>query len=141
MALVKFVEEDRGNAAQLRILDELAEQDSFGDEADAGALGGDVFEADLVTDFGAELDVALGGHSRGEKPGGETAGLKDDDLAGAEKAVIEEDLRDLRGFAGAGGSLEDEAGVFFEFRDNSVFEIENWQVASHRNGKRLTPKA
>ena len=37
MALVKFVKENRGDAAQLRILNELAQENSFGDETDAGA--------------------------------------------------------------------------------------------------------
>ena len=94
MALVKFIEENRGDAAQLRILDELAEQDSFGDEADAGAVRGDVFEADLVADFVAEPAVALGGDARGEETGGEAARLEDHDLAVAEQAAIEEDLRE-----------------------------------------------
>ena len=89
----------------------MAEQNSFGDEADAGAVGGDVFEADLVTDFIPETNVPLGGDPRGEETGGKTARLEDYDLAGPEEAVIEENLRDLGGFAGAGGSLEDEAGA------------------------------
>ena len=139
MALVKFVEEDRGDAAQLRILDQLAEQNAFGDEADAGALGGEVFETDLVTDFVAEADVALGGDARGKETGGETARLEDDDLAGAEEAVIEEDLGDLGGFAGAGGGLEDEAGVGLEFGDDPLFELEDWQVAGHRRGNVQRP--
>ena len=111
MALVKFIEKDRGDAAQVRILDQLPEQYSFGDEADAGALGGKVFEPDLVADFVAEAHVPLGRDAGGEKAGGETARLENDDLAGAEEAMIEEDLGNLGGFAGASGGLEDEAGV------------------------------
>ena len=111
MALVKFVEENGGDAAQLWILNQLPKQDPFGDEADAGTLGSQVFEPDLVTDFGAEPHLALGGDARSEEASGEAAGLKDDDLAGAEEPVFKKDLGDLGGFAGAGGSLEDEAGM------------------------------
>ena len=96
MALVKFIEENRGDAAQLRILNELSQEDSFGDEADAGAIGRDVFEADLVADFVTEPAVALGGDARGEEASREPARLQDHDLAVAEQSVIEEDLRDLR---------------------------------------------
>ena len=59
MALVKFVEENRRHAAQLRILDQLAQQNSFGDEANARPRRRDVFEANLVADFVAEPAVAL----------------------------------------------------------------------------------
>ena len=135
MALVEFIEENRGDAAQLRILNELPQENSFGDEADAGAIGGDVFEADLVADFVAEPAVALGGDAGGEEAGGEPARLEDHDLAVAEQAVIEEDLRDLGGFAGAGRRLEDEAGVGFELGDECVFEFENGQVSRGMGGE------
>ncbi|HEX8491148.1 MAG TPA: hypothetical protein VF626_09025, partial [Chthoniobacterales bacterium] len=92
---MKFIEEDGAYAAQLRTLDKLAEEDSFSDEANAGALGRYVFEADLVTDFVPETDVALGSDACGKETGGETARLEDDDLAVAEEAMVEEDLRDL----------------------------------------------
>ncbi len=140
MALVKFIEENRGDAAQLRILNELAQEDSFGDEANAGAIGGDVFEADLVADFVAEPAVALGGDARGEETGGEAARLQDHDLAVAKQSVIEEDLRDLGGFSGAGRRLEDEAGVGFELGDESAARARKWagpRVAWE--GKRPTP--
>ena len=117
MALVKFIEKNRGDAAQLRILNQLAQENSFGDEANAGAIGGDVFEADLVTDFVTEAAIALGRDARGEETGGEAARLEDHDLAVAEQAMIEQDLRDLGGFSGAGRSLEDEAGMGFELGD------------------------
>ena len=130
MALVEFIEENRGDAAQLRILNELPEQNSFGDEANAGAIGRDVFEADLVTDFVPEPAIALRGDAGGEEPGREPARLEDHDLAVAQQSMIEKDLWDLGGFAGAGRRLEDEAGAFFQLGDNSMFELEDWQVAA-----------
>ena len=51
------------------------------------------------------IAVALGGDARRKEPGGKAPGLKDNE------AVIEENLGDLSGLAGAGGGLEDEAGV------------------------------
>ena len=39
MALVEFIEKNRGNAAQLRILNELTQKNSLRDETDAGPDG------------------------------------------------------------------------------------------------------
>ena len=75
MALMKFIEENRGDGAQLRILNELAQQNSFGDEANPGAVGSDVFEANLVADFVTEPPVALGGDTGGEQARREPARL------------------------------------------------------------------
>ena len=54
MALVEFIEKNRRDAGQLGILEQLAQENSFGDEADAGLFRGDFFEANLVTDLVAE---------------------------------------------------------------------------------------
>ena len=58
--------------------------------------------------------MALVGDARGEHARGETAWLQDDDFAVAEEAVVEEDLRDLGRFAGAGRRLEDETRLVGE---------------------------
>src|SRR5471032_749876 len=108
MALVKFIEENRGDATQLRILNELPQEDSFGHEADAGAIRRDVFEANLVADFFTEPAVTLGSDSRSEEAGREPARLEDHDLAVAKQFMIEEDLRNLGGFSRASRRLEDE---------------------------------
>ena len=144
MALVEFVEKNRGNAAQLRILDELAQENAFGDEANPGALRGDVLETDLVADFIAETTVALGGDARGEETGGEAARLQDDDLAVAEQAVVEKNLRDLGGFSGTGGSLDDEAGMGAKvFHDRALKFINRQIFAAHEreNVQRRTREA
>src|SRR6476620_543967 len=111
MALMEFVEENRGNAAELGILDQLAEQNSFGDETDAGARRGNIFEPDLVADFIAEPVSAFARDASGGQSRRKTARLKNDDLAIAEQAAIEEDLRNLGGFSGAGWCLDNEAGI------------------------------
>src|SRR2546423_15122210 len=128
MALVEFVEKNRGNAAQLRVLNQLAEQDSFGDETNAGARGGNVLEPDLVADFIAEPALSFARDARCEKAGGEPARLEDDDLTVAEKAVIEEDLRDLGGFSGTSRRLDDEAGMGGEGFFARRFAVKKWQI-------------
>jgi hypothetical protein len=95
MALVKFVEKNRGDAPQLRILDQLAQENSFGDKANARVSGSNIFESNLVADFIAEPAVSFGRDPRGQETSGKPARLKDYDLAVAEQAVIEENLRDL----------------------------------------------
>src|ERR1700731_2137670 len=115
MALVKFIEENRRDAAQFRILNQLPEQNAFGHETNAGALRRDVLEPNLISDFVAKPAIPLEGNARGEKTRRETARLQDYDLAVAEQSVIEQNLRDLGGFSGAGRGLDDEAGVFVEF--------------------------
>ena len=129
MALVEFIEKNRRDTAQVRVLNQLAEKNSFGDETDARPRRGDVFEPDLVADLIAEPASAFGRDARCEQSRGETARLEDDDLSVAKEAVIEENLRDLGGFSRAGRGLDDEAGmnaeIFydrrFEFKDRQIF--------------------
>ena len=92
----------------------MAEQNSFGDETDASALRGNIFEPDLVADFIAELASAFARDAGCEQSRGKAARLKNDDLAVAEQAAIEENLWDLGGFSGTGRCLDDEAGMSAE---------------------------
>lgn len=89
----------------------MAEHDAFGDEEDAGVVGGDVFEADLVADFVAEACVAFLCDAGCEHACGDAAGLEDDDLLGwvwgVGEGLVEEELGDLGGFAGACGGADD----------------------------------
>ena len=96
--------------------------------------GDDAIEADLVADFLAERGAALLGDARGEHAGGEAAGLEHDDLARAQEAVIEQDLRDLRRFAGAGGSLEDEAVLRAQGRDDGGLKFVDGEVSRGHGG-------
>ena len=65
MPLVKFIEKNRGNSAQLRILEQLAEQNAFGYEANPRLRRGNFFETDLVADLVAKLTAALPGYAPG----------------------------------------------------------------------------
>ncbi len=135
MTLVKFIKENRGDAAQLRILNELSQEDSFGHEANPGAIRRNVFEANLVADFFTEPAVALGSDSRSEEASREPAWLQNYDLPDAKRSMIEQNLRDLGGFPRASRRLDDQSGAFFQLGDERVLELENGQVlARHRRG-------
>ena len=130
MPLVELVEDDDADAAQFVIGEHLPEQYPLGDKADARLRGANFVEPDLVTHFVTEFSVALLGHAGGEHPGGEPSRLEHDDLAVAREPVIEDDLRDLGGFAGAGGRLQDEPRIFLQRGHDGGFEIEDGQGAA-----------
>ena len=48
---MKFIEDQRGDATQLRIGQHLTKKNALGDEEDFRFLGGDIVETDLVSDF------------------------------------------------------------------------------------------
>ena len=108
MALVEFVEQDRGDAGQVGLREHLAQQDAFGLELDAGGGAADGLEADLVADFAAEGHAAFFGHALGQQARGEAAGLEHDGFAGAQRAQVQQHLRHLRGFARAGRRGQDD---------------------------------
>ncbi len=89
----------------------------------------DFFEADLIADLVAETAATFEGDAFGEEPRGKPARLEDDDFAGAEEATIEQDLRHLGGFSGAGRRLQDQAGPNRERLDYLVFEFVYREIA------------
>ena len=128
MAFVELVEDERGDAGEFWILNDLAEENPFGDESDAGLRAGDVFETDLVADLAAEFRFAFGSDASGEQASGESARLEDDDLAVAEQAVVEEHLGHLGGLAGAGGSRDDKSAVSADAGEEFGFDFVNGQT-------------
>jgi hypothetical protein len=152
VALVEFVEEDGGDAGQVGLRKHLAQEDAFGLEVDAGVGAADGFEADLVADFAAEVHAAFLGDALGEQARGEAAGLEHDGLAGSQRAQVEEHLRHLRGFAGAGGGGEDDPpralqrggevvadgvdGQHGENRIGNAGGIANWRFQERNTGKK-----
>jgi hypothetical protein len=109
MAFVEFVEDEDCYSGQRRAFLHLAQEDAFGDVEDAGVARRDVFEPVLETDFAAQLDSALLRDALGEQTRGQSARLQNDDAAGPCESVIEQVLRNLRRFAGAGRGLDDDA--------------------------------
>src|SRR5450432_12188 len=67
MPLVKFIEKNRGDSAQLRILEQLPEQNSLGDETDARLFRCDFFKSNLVSDLIAEPAATLRRHPPGKQ--------------------------------------------------------------------------
>lgn len=131
MALVKFIEDDGGNPLERRISDELAEQNAFRLEFDFGGGADAILEAHLVADLAPQLHVEFLRDAGSEHPRGEPTRLQHDALPATEQAVLEEHLRDLRGFAGAGGRLQDEAFRRFQRSNYVVFDVVNGQPVGH----------
>lgn len=129
VSLVKFVEDDGVDACELRIVEHLAEENALSDVPDARARRGDIVETDLVTDFLAELCVAILGNPRGEHSSWQPAWLEDDDLTVSETATVKEHLGDLGGLAGASGGGDDEAALRCRSGEQRVSEFKYGQVA------------
>ena len=108
MALVEFVEQDRADAGELRIVLDHARQDAFGDDFDARRRRDAAFEADAVADRRADVFAALRGHEFGGCARGDAARFEHQDLAPAEPRRVEQCGRHLRRLAGAGRRFEHE---------------------------------
>jgi len=115
IAFVEFVEDDEADpphAFQIRIVEELAGEDAFGEDADAGGGGEAFFEADVVADLAAEGPAIFVGDAFGGGAGGDAAGLEHDDVGMifGEDIGAEDGGGDASGLAGAGRGDEDEVG-------------------------------
>jgi len=107
---MKLIEDHGPDVGQRAIILKPAQQDAFGDEADAGADAGVVVEADLIADLSAEFALALPGHAGGHGAGGgDASGLEHHDHLVAHDPRIQQHLRHLRGLARARGRNEHQA--------------------------------
>src|SRR4051812_23926303 len=120
VSLVKLVEQDCRDAAQLGVREEAAREHAFGDEANARLAARDVLEPNGVPDGVAEALTEL----LGDAPGGETcrqaSRLEDHDLTGGEPG-IEHRPRDPGRLAGPWRRLEHERICLLE-GDNYVWQ-------------------
>ena len=135
MAFVKFVEDEDRNAAQLRIVNHLPEQNAFRYKTNFRLRRRDIFEADLVADFVAKLDAEFLRHARREQPRGQPARLENHDLPVAEQPVPEQHLRDLRGFAGTGRRGQNQPPVGFQPGDDVALDFVNGQTVGHESAQ------
>ena len=103
VALVKLVEHHGADALQPRIGEQAARQHAFGEEAQARARPGDLFEAHLVADGLADALAAFGRDEARRQPRGEAARLEHEHLAVGE---VEQGGRHARGLPRPGGRLQ-----------------------------------
>jgi hypothetical protein len=109
MPLVKFVEDKDANAGKLGITLHLPQQNALGDVENARIRSGYVLKPVLEAYLAAEHGVSFLRHAAGEEPGGDPAGLEDDDAALVGEAVVEQILRDLGRLARSSRRLDDDA--------------------------------
>jgi len=128
---VKLVEDEGRDAAQLRLVDHLAQEQAFGNEADARVGAGGVFEPNLVADLAAERSLSFPGNTRGQESRREPARLQDYDLPVAQKAAVEQHLRNLGGLPRTRGGGDNEPPSFPEARHYLVFDVVDWQSFRH----------
>src|ERR1051326_6727810 len=103
MAFVEFVENEGRNASQSGVLDDLAQEHAFGNEAEAGLRAADIFEPDLITHFATQFDVALPSDPGRQETSSQSPRLQDDDLSRAKQPMVKQHLGHLGGLARTGG--------------------------------------
>ncbi|GFF08378.1 hypothetical protein SM139_3440, partial [Stenotrophomonas maltophilia] len=101
MALVEFVEQDRTDLFQHRVVLQHAGQDAFGDDFNAGACRDLVLEADAVADRAADLFAQLPCHEQRGATCGDPARLQQDDFPALQPWRVEQGQWHLGGLAGA----------------------------------------
>jgi hypothetical protein len=107
-ALVDLVEQDGGDAGELRVGLDAAAEDAFGEDEDAGAGGAPGVEPGGIADRLADPLAGELRHPLGGGAGGEAAGRKEKDFAGYPR-FGEQGGSDGGGLAGTG--RRDEHGV------------------------------
>ncbi len=101
-ALMKFIEENRGNAFEPRIIEDHAGEDALRHDLDAG-LGRDArHEPHAQSDRLAEAFAEHIGHTFGRGAGGEPPRFEEHDFALGRPWLIDKREGDARGLAGAG---------------------------------------
>jgi hypothetical protein len=118
VAFVEFIEEDRGDAGQFRVVLDHAREDAFGDDFDARRLRDLRFEADAVADRFADTLAALRGHEFCRRARGDATRFEQQDAAVAAPRRIEQRERHARGFACARRRLQHEPRDVRERRED-----------------------
>ena len=95
-SLVKFIDDDRGDVAQQRILLEVGGQDAFGDDEEARVRGELPLETDVPADFAADGPAALVGDAPRHRSRRDAPRLQQQHAP-----AIDERRRHSRGLAGA----------------------------------------
>ena len=115
MALVKLVEHHHADALQLRVAQQAACQDSFGEEAQPRLRPGELLEAHLVADRLAEALAAFESHPAGGQPRGDAARLQHEHFT---EARIEQSRGNARRLARARRRFNHQIGAAAERSDD-----------------------
>ncbi len=111
MALVKFVKDQRADAAQIRIDQHLPQEHAFGDVTDPCRGRDNIIQPHPVPDVAAKFHAARLRDPGRQHPGRQPARLQNDDLAIAQKSTVEQHLRHLGRFSRAGWRSENQASL------------------------------
>ena len=106
-ALVKFVEQHRGDPVQLGIVQNLLREDAFGDDLDPGRARHFRAEPDAIADPLADRLPQRPGHPLGARPRGDPSRFQHDDAPAGEPRRVEQRQRHARGLARAGRRDQD----------------------------------
>jgi SAM-dependent MidA family methyltransferase len=128
MTLVELIEDHGGDAAQLRIADHAAQENSLRDVEDARPGRAFALHAHLVTNRLTELFPAFLRHLQRQHACRHTARLEDNDLPVPYHDTIEQHLRNLRGFARAGRRPQNQARLRLRRLDDAVLDLVNGQL-------------
>ncbi len=99
--LVEFIEEERADALEHRVVLDHAGEDALGDDLDTRCRGDATLEADAVADRVADLLATLRGHETGGRARGHAPRFQHEDPAPGQPGRIEQRRRHLRGLARA----------------------------------------
>ncbi len=135
VAFVEFVEQQRADAVEHRVVLEHPGQDALGDHLDAGARGHLVLEADAVAHGLARRFAALPGHERGGAARGDPARLQHHDAAALQPRRLQQRRRHLGGLAGAGRGFQHQPRV----RGEAVADLRQQRV-DRKNGRGHRPR-
>ena len=118
MALVEFVEQDRPDPLQHRIVLDHPGQDAFGDHLDPRVRPDFVLETDAVADRAADRFAPLPGHEAGRRARRHAARLQHHDLAALQPRLVQQRQRHLGGLAGTGRGLQHQARMVGQAADD-----------------------
>ncbi len=106
MAFVEFVEQDRADPAQFRIILDQPREDALGNHLDPRRRTDLRFEADAIADGATDLLTKLLRHELRRRARGDAPRLQHQDLLPSEPRRIEQRQRHLRRLAGTRGRLK-----------------------------------
>ena len=98
---MEFVEQERRDPVERRIVEDHAREDALGDKLDAGAARHLGTEAHAIADGLAHGLAQLIRHARSSGAGGQPARLQHDDFLAGGPRLASQDQRHARGLAGA----------------------------------------